>query len=128
MFTLNINAQHDHGSHTNMEHSHKTKSPNGGEIHDVGKYHLEIVFDKMNAKEQFKIYLLSSSLKSINDADFSGSMKIKYKNGKEEILTFENQTGFLVATISDAVSSFDAVITVKYKSKEYTTTYFYKGL
>ncbi|MFZ5552873.1 MAG: hypothetical protein ACOZCO_07140 [Bacteroidota bacterium] len=128
--SLTVNAQHDHGGHghTDDAHTHKIKPPHGGEIRDIGKYHIEIVFDKMSAKDQFKIYLLNSNLKTLAWSNASATIKLAYKNGNETTLTFINQSEFMVANLADAINAFEAIISITYKDKTHTLVYTYNGL
>lgn len=130
LFAISANAQHDHGSHGghNDEHTHKVKPPHGGELKDIGKYHLEIVFEKMNSKDQFKIYLLKSSMKQLNWDEATATIKLIYKDGKESTVAFKNQLEYMSASLTDVVNAFEAEISVSYKGKTYKTSYVYKGL
>lgn len=130
LFTIRANAQHDHSSHghEDSDHSHKIQPPHGGEIKDIGKYHLEIVFDKMYAKDQFKIYLLKANLKPIDFGDGTATIKLSYKNGIEASFDFKNQGEFMVTSVKDVVTGFDAIISINYKGKTHTVLYQFKGL
>ena len=132
-FAINTaNAQHDHSSHENnagAEHSHKAEPPHGGEIKDVGKYHFEIVFDAMAPIEKLNIYILKSNLKTLDTKGTSGSINIKYTNGTE--LNYElqnNNIDKLFCDVKDVAHSFTAIIKIKYKEKEYSCAYNYKGI
>ena len=130
LVVINANAQHDHGSHggDEKEHTHKVTPPHGGELHDVGKYHLEIIFDKLYSKEQFKIYLLKSNMKTLTLEGSSAQIKLSYKNGTQASYDFKNQGEFMVATVKDVINGFDAIISITYENKSYTTSYHFKGL
>jgi hypothetical protein len=134
LFAANTaNAQHDHSSHdhgsTNAEHSHKSEPPHGGEIKDVGKYHLEIVFDAMVTSENMNIYILKSSLKILDSKDATGSLNVKYKNGLEENYELiNNSVDKLYCNIKDAINGFNAIIKITYKGKEYGCAYSYNGM
>lgn len=134
LFFINTaNAQHDHSSHdhgsTNAEHSHAAEPPHGGEIKDVGKYHLEIVFDAMVTSENMNIYILKSSLKILDSKDATGSINVKYKNGVEENYELiNNNVDKLYCNINDAINGFNAIIKINYKGKEYSTGFYYKGM
>lgn len=131
LFAVNTaDAQHDHSSHNaGSEHSHKTEPPHGGEIKDLGKYHLEIVFDAAASTEKMSVYVFKSNLKPIDSKSFKGSMSLKYKNGTEE--TYElinNNSDKLYCNIKDVVNSFNAIIKITIKEKEYSCIYNYKGM
>lgn len=133
LFAFNTaNAQHDHSSHDHSgnEHSHKEEPPHGGEIKDVGKYHLEILFDvTASVGEKMSIYILKSNLKTLNSSEAKGSISIKYENGQEENYNLENNnTDKLYCDVKDVVNSFNAVIKISYKGKDYSCTYNYKGI
>lgn len=127
-----INAQHDHSSHeyNSNEHSHKEEPPHGGEIKDVGKYHFEIFFDiAAPVGEKMSIYILKSNLKTLNSSEAKGSINIKYKNGQEENYGLNNNNNDkLYCDVKDIVNSFNAIIKIAYKGKEYSCTYYYKGM
>lgn len=134
LFTINVaNAQHDHSSHdhgsTSAEHIHKADPPHGGEIKDIGKYHLEIVFDAMASSDKMSIYILKSSLKILDTKEATGTLKIKYTNGTEEDYELvNNNIDKLYCDVKDAVNSFNAIIKIIYKGKEYNCVYNYKGM
>lgn len=127
------NAQHDHSSHDHggggIDHSHKAEPPHGGEIKDVGKYHLEIVFEAMASVDKMSIYILRSNLKVIDTKEASGTVKIKYTNGTEENYDLQNNNiDKLFCDVKDGVNSFNAIIKIIYKGKEYNCGYSYKGM
>lgn len=133
LFTVNsVNAQHDHSSHDHSatsEHPHKAEPPHGGEIKDIGKYHLEIVFDAMASSDKMSIYILKSNLKVINTKELKGSIKIKYNNGSEQNYDLQNNNvDKLFCDLKDGVNSFNAIIKITIKEKEYSCTYTYKGI
>ncbi|MBI3520651.1 MAG: hypothetical protein HY062_15030 [Bacteroidetes bacterium] len=133
LFAFNTaNAQHDHSSHDHnagSEHSHKTEPPHGGEIKDLGKYHLEIVFDVAASTEKMSVYVLKSNLKSIDSKNFKGIISLKYKNGTEENYELiNNNSDKLFCDIKDVVNGFNAIIKISIKEKEYSCTYNYKGM
>ena len=126
-------AQHDHSSHDNTEgvqHSHKEVPPHGGEIKDVGKYHLEILFDvTASVGEKMSIYILKSNFKTLNSSEAKGSISIKYKNGQEENYELNNNNiDKLYCDVKDIVNSFNSIIKINYKGKEYSCAYYYNGL
>lgn len=133
LFAVNtLNAQHDHSSHDHsggMKHSHTEEPPHGGEIKDVGKYHLEILFDiAAPVGEKMSIYILKSNLKTLNSSEAKGSISIKYKNGQEENYELNSNTDKLYCDVKDIVNSFNAIIKILYKGKEYSCAYYYKGM
>ena len=125
-------AQHDHSTHNHgseAEHAHKIDPPHGGEVKDVGKYHLEIVFEIANSNENMSIYILKSSMKQADIKDATGKINIKYKNGAEE--TYEltnNNIDKLFCNIKDVINPFTAFISINCKGKLYNSTYSYKGM
>ncbi|MBL7889049.1 MAG: hypothetical protein JNL24_05825 [Bacteroidia bacterium] len=125
-------AQHDHSSHSHgndIEPAHKIDTPHGGEIKDVGKYHLEIVFEIATSNENMSIYVLKSNMKQADIKGATGKMNIKYKNGTEETYELTNNSiDKLFCNIKDVVNPFNAMIRINYKGKEYNTTYAYKGM
>ena len=132
-FTINtVKAQHDHSSHDHSgnEHSHKEEPPHGGEVKDVGKYHLEILFDiAAPVGEKMSIYILKSNLKTLNSSEAKGSISIKYKNGEEENYELNNNNvDKLYCDVKDIVNSFNSIIKIVYKGKEYSCTYYHKGM
>ena len=134
LFAVSVaNAQHDHSSHDHnagSEHSHKADPPHGGEIKDVGKYHLEVVFNiAAAAGEKMSIYILKSNLKTLNSKEASGSISIKYKDGTIENYELANDNvDKLYCDVKDIVNSFNAIIKIKYKGKEYSCVHYYKGM
>ena len=133
LFAANtVNAQHDHSSHDHnagAEHSHKTAPPHGGELKDLGKYHLEIVFDVAASTEKMSVYVLKSNLKPLDSKNFKGSISLKYKNGTEENYELtNNNSDKLYCNIKDVVNGFSAIIKITIKEKEYNCTYNYKGM
>ncbi len=135
LFSVSIlNAQHDHSTHDHntggTEHEHKAEPPHGGELKDIGKYHLEILFDiAAPVGEKINIYLLKSNLKTLNSSEAKGSISIKYKNGQEENYELNNNNiDKLYCDVKDIATSFNAIIKVTYKGKEYSCTYYYKGM
>ncbi|MBI2722404.1 MAG: hypothetical protein HYX39_09535 [Bacteroidetes bacterium] len=120
-------AQHDHASGGAPEH--KAEAPHGGEIKDVGKYHLEIVFDPMASLEKMSIYILKSNLNTLNSKDASGTISLNYKNGTEVNTELLNDNiNKLFCDVKDVVNPFNAIIKIVYKGKSYSTTFFYKGM
>ena len=129
-----INAQHDHSKHNHntseAEHKHNAEPPHGGELKDIGKYHLEILFDiAAGSGEKMSMYILKSNLKVLNSKEAKGSINIKYKNGIEENHELiNNYIDKLYCDVKDIVNSFNAIIKITYKRKEYSCTYYYKGM
>jgi hypothetical protein len=133
LFFINTaNAQHDHSSHDHggsVEHEHKAEPPHGGELKDIGKYHLEIVFDVMASTDKMSIYILKSGLKTLDSKDASGSIKLKYNNGTEENYELvNNNIDKLYCDVKDAINGFNAIIKITYKGKEYSCAYSYNGM
>lgn len=128
----NVRAQHDHSSHDHggsAEHSHKADPPHGGEIKDVGKYHLEIVFDVSSPTEKMNIYVLKSNLKTLAVKGALGSISIKYKDGTEVNYELINDGGDrLYCDVKDVVNAFNSVIRIRFNGKELNCAYFYKGV
>lgn len=132
LVTRPATAQHDHSSHDQgsvVNHEHKADPPHGGEIKDVGKYHLEIVFDPMATTDKMSIYILKSNLKILNSKDASGTITLNYKNGTEVYVQLlnDNETK-LFCDVKDGVNPFNAIIKIVYKGKSYSTTFSYKGI
>lgn len=125
-------AQHDHSTHSHGDdngHTHRIDPPHGGEIKDVGKYHLEIVFEIATSNENMSIYILKSNMKQVDIKGATGKMNIKYKNGTEETYDLTNNNIVkLFCNIKDVINPFNAIIKINFKGKEYNTTYAYKGM
>lgn len=133
LFFINTaNAQHDHSSHDHggsVEHEHKAEPPHGGELKDIGKYHLEIVFDVMASTDKMSIYILKSNLNTLDAKDAKGTINVKHNDGKEEILELQNNgNDKLFCDLADAINGFNAVIKINYKGKDYSCAYYYKGM
>lgn len=134
MFLLGINrisAQHDHSSHSHNEgspHEHKADPPHGGEIKDVGKYHIEIFFDAYTVSEKLNVWVLKSNFNVIEPKEITGKVKIQYADGKQvekELTVVEDK---LICNVDDINKAFTAAIVLTVKGKEYHTIYNYKGL
>jgi len=131
-FSVNIaNAQHDHSSHdhsTSSEHTHTADPPHGGEIKDVGKYHLEILFDVTTSSENMSIYILKTNMKQVDIKEATGKMTVKYKSGIEETYELTNNgIDKLFCNVKDVINPFNAIIIIIYKGKEYHCAYINKG-
>lgn len=122
-------AQHDHSSHNNgtAEHKHKTEAPHGGELKDVGKYHIEIMFDVYTKNEKLNIWILKSNWKVLETKEYTGKVKLKYADGKEVEKELIIGTDKLFCNVEDITKAFTAVVVVNIKGKEYHTVYNYKG-
>ena len=130
IFALNsAKAQHDHSSHNNddAEHTHKTDAPHGGELKDIGKYHLEIVFDAYSKNEKFNIWILKSNFKLLEPKEYIATMKLTYIDGKEIEKELTVGTDKLFCNVEDVSKAFTAVVVVNVKGKEYHIIYNYKG-
>jgi len=132
LFAVNTaNAQHDHSSHdhnASLDHTHNAEPPHGGEIKDVGKYHLEILFDITTSNENMSIYILKSSMKQVDIKDATGKITVKYKSGTEETYEMTNNgIDKLFCNIKDVINPFNAIIIINYKGKEYNCAYSSKG-
>lgn len=124
-------AQHDHSSHSHDDgatHTHKADPPHGGEIKDVGKYHIEIVFDAYTANEKLNVWVLKSNFKVVEPKEITGKVKIQYADGKEVNTELTVVADKLACNVEDIIKAFTAVIVVTIKGKEYHTVYYYKGL
>ncbi len=124
-------AQHDHSSHSHDEgaaHVHKADPPHGGEIKDVGKYHIEIVFDAYTANEKLNVWVLKSNLKVVEPKEITGKVKIQYADGKEVEKELAIVADKLTCNVEDITKAFTVVIFLTVKGKEYHTVYNYKGL
>jgi hypothetical protein len=132
MFLLagRLYAQHNHSahSHDNTEHAHKEEPPHGGEIKEVDKYHVEILYDVMAGEEKLNIWILKASFQIIIPKDITGKVKIKFTDGKEIESPLLMNEDKLFCNIEDATKSFNAIITLTIKKKEYITFYNYSGL
>lgn len=133
LFFVAANAQHDHGSHDHnssaSEHAHKQEPPHGGELKDVGKYHLEIVFQAVASAENFSLYVLKSNFKTLETKGITGTVNVKYKDGTEQTYTLNNDgVEMLSCHIKEASKGFNATVKITYKGKDYTCFYQYKGL
>ncbi len=124
-----VKAQHDHSSHSHENASYnKIKLPHGGEITDVGKYQIEIVFDVYTANEKLNIWILKPNFKLLNPKEFTGKVKLQYADGNEIEKILIIGTDKLFCNVEDVTKSFTAIINVNSNGKEYHTTYNYNGL
>lgn len=129
---LAANAQHNHGGHDNSsasEHAHKQEPPHGGELKDVGKYHLEIIFHAVASAENFSLYVLKSNFKTLETKGITGMVSVKYKDGTEQTYALNNDgVDMLSCHIKEASKGFSATVKITYKGKNYTCFYQYNGL
>lgn len=127
-----INAQHDHSSHghnASPENTPNAEPPHGGEIKDVGKYHLEILFDITTSSENMSIYILKSNMNQVDIKEATGKMIVKSTSDTEETYELTNNgIDKLFCNIKDVINPFNAIIIINYKGKEYKSTYSYNGM
>jgi hypothetical protein len=130
---------HNHGNESGLSqqmagtahtHSHKkVNPPHGGELIEVGKYDLEVVLNVMEGEEKFNIYILNSKAKVLDVKDASGSITLRYKDGREIITEFKrSDKGKLYCNVEDIINEFVVVININYKGKDYSTVCEYAGL
>ncbi len=130
---------HNHGNESGLSqqmagtthnHTHKkVNPPHGGELIEVGKYDLEVILNVMEGEEKFNVYILNSKAKVLDVKDASGSITLRYKDGREIITEFkQSDKGKLYCNVEDIINEFVVVINIKYKGKEYSTVCEYAGL
>ena len=130
---------HNHGNESGLSqqmagtthnHTHKkVNPPHGGELIEVGKYDLEVILNVMEGEEKFNVYILNSKAKVLDVKDASGSITLRYKDGREITTEFKkSDKGKLYCNVEDIINEFVVVINVKYKGKEYSTVCEYAGL
>jgi len=139
-FPLMLFAQgHNHGNESTLSqqmagatHSHTHKNvqpPHGGELFEVGKYDLEVILNVMEGEEKFNVYILNSKAKVLDIKEASGSITLRYKDGREIITEFKrSDKGKLYCNVEDIINEFVVVININYKGKEYSTVCEYAGL
>lgn len=124
-------AQHDHSTHDHSaggSHEHKADPPHGGVLKDIGKYHLEVVFEPMVPEEKLNVYILKASLKTATIEGVSGTVQLNYKDGSHKEYTLQAlKNEKLFCTPTDMVQPFVCIITIKIKDKLYTANAEYKG-
>ncbi len=130
---------HNHGNESGLSqqmagashtHTHKNvQPPHGGELIEVGKYDLEVILNVMEGEEKFNVYILNSKAKVLDVNDASGSITLRYKDGREIITEFKrSDKGKLYCNVEDIINEFVVVITIQFKGKEYSTVCEYAGL
>ncbi len=123
-------AQHDHSSHdhSGTPHEHKAEPPHGGTVKDVGKYHLEILFEPSSPDEKLNVYVLKSNLKTATVEGITGTVQLHYKDGTHKDYALQaSGNEKLFCTPADMVQPFVCIITIKIKDKTYSTNTEYKG-
>lgn len=102
----------------------KDEPPHGGEIKDVGKYFIEIVYDAYAAEEKLNVFLMKPTYKAVDLEKVKGKVKIKYtKIEKEEELELIVAEGHFYCNVTDSSQPFTAFIVITVKGKDYTAVF-----
>lgn len=125
--TVIVAQAQGHSGHGGSE-THN-EPPHGGEIRNIGRYKLEIVINKLSAEEKLNIYILKESMRMANLKDATGTVTFIYSDGrqiKKDLINSDSEK--LYCNVEEIQNGFIAIITIKYKRKEFKCEYVYEGI
>lgn len=137
LFSFILRSQgHNHGNDNKQANTpvignthKKGHPPHGGQLIDVGKYDLEVVFNITAEEEKFSVYILNSKAKVLDIEEASGKITLRYKDGREIIKELKKSEKVkLYCNFEDIVNEFVVIIDIIYKGKKYSTVCEYAGL
>jgi hypothetical protein len=125
-----MNGMNNVPQNTSNSGSKKDEPPHGGELKDVGKYFIEVVFDAFAADEKISVWLLKPNFKPAKIDKAVGKAQIKYlrTEGKEETRDLIISEDKFICNVEDASQAFTVFITITVKGKEYRSIYNHKAM
>jgi len=128
---LSLKAQHNHSDGDGDENDKslfKYSPQHGGEIVEAGKYRLEILVNPMELDDKVTIYVLKKSYKEIQLKDVTGSVIVRYKDGKTDTLTLIKHSDRFTMNSFDPGKMANMIFNFKINNRDVSGVYFYKGL
>lgn len=118
--SFGANAQHDHKSGENHQHS----APHGGQVISAGKYHIELVRSKDKTGETFTVYLLDASEKTVSNKGKTGILFIQTAdaNSSQETLTPVGDDKFTY-TFKGKGAIISAIVSIKWGEENATAKF-----
>jgi hypothetical protein len=125
-----VSAQHDHGSHGSGEShaTHEHQPPHGGEMKEVGKYHVEMVAELLLKKDQLTFYLFKTNLKPITNEGISGTISIRSKDSIWPIEPLVAKGNGAFSAQFKSIESFNCEVIFTIKGKSISTNFTHEGL
>ncbi len=120
-------AQHDHSSHGQDHQGEMMQAPHGGELKEVGKYHIEMVVDMLMKEDQITIYLFKGNMKPVSNDGITGTITFNFKDGSviSDKVRTKGDSRF-VAQLKNS-ESFNCIVKLSIDGKTVSTVFSYSG-
>ena len=126
--TVNIFAQHDHGSHGAIHTNNVEQPPHNGVVKTVGKYKIEMVTNAYLKKDQLTFYLFKGNFKPIPNEGITGELIIRKTDGTSKTQTLKMKGDDFFVAQMDGLESFTCTVKFIIKEKTITANFSHKGL
>lgn len=121
-------AQHSHNEEENSKPIFKSTPQHGGEVIDAGKYKLEIILNPMSIEEKLIVYILKRNSKEVQPKELTGSVVLKFREGKADTVNLMADKGRLHAASINLSSKANMIFNLNINGKKVSGVYFNNGI